>query len=82
MVGSFNEQPSKVFIQSFHEGLRRKLQGRYSEAIDRFQICLENQPSDDATHFALAQTYLLMGNLDLAEAHTLSAVKSDVDNLF
>ena len=82
MAGSFNEQPSKAFIQSFHEGLRRKLQGKYSEAIDRFQICLENQPSDDATHFALAQTYLLMGNLDLAEVHTLSAVKSDVDNLF
>ena len=82
VAGSFNEQPSKAFIQSFHEGLRRKLQGKYSEAIDRFQICLENQPSDDATHFALAQTYLLMGNLDLAEVHTLSAVKSDVDNLF
>ena len=79
---SFNEQPSKTFIQSFHEGLRLKLQGKYSEAIDRFQICLENEATDDATHFALAQTYLLMGNLDLAEVHTLSAVKADIDNLF
>ncbi len=76
------EQPSKVFIQSFHEGVRLKLQGKYNEAIDRFKICLENQPSDDATHFALAQTYLLVGNMELAEVHTLSAVKADIDNLF
>ena len=80
-VGS-TEQPSKVFVQSFHEGVRLKLQGNYSEAIDRFKICLENQPSDDATHFALAQTYLLLGDLQQAEAHTISAVQADRDNLF
>ena len=80
-VGSA-EQPSKVFVQSFHEGIRLKLQGNYSEAIDRFKLCLENQPSDDATHFALAQTYLLLGDLQQAEVHTISAVQADRDNLF
>ena len=80
-VGSA-EQPSKVFVQSFHEGIRLKLQGNYSEAIDRFKLCLENQPADDATHFALAQTYLLLGDLQQAEAHTISAVQADRDNLF
>lgn len=82
VAGGSVEQPSKVFVQSFHEGVRLKLQGNYSEAIDRFKICLENQPSDDATHFALAQTYLLLGDLQQAEAHTLSAVQADRDNLF
>ena len=82
IAGETSEQRSKVFIQSFHEGVRLKLQGNYNEAIDRFKICLENQPSDDATHFALAQTYLLLGDLEQAEAHTLSAVQADRDNLF
>jgi tetratricopeptide (TPR) repeat protein len=79
---SSTNQPSKAFIQSFHEGVRLKLQGNYNEAIDRFKTCLENQPSDDATHFALAQTYLLLGDLQQAEAHTFSAVQSDRNNLF
>ena len=82
IAGETSEQRSKVFVQSFHEGVRLKLQGNYNEAIDRFKICLENQPSDDATHFALAQTYLFLGDLVQAEAHTLSAVQADRDNLF
>ena len=76
------EQPSKGFIQSFHEGIRFKLQGNYNEAIDRFKICLKERPLDDATHFALAQTYLLLGKIKEAEIHTISAVNGDKDNLF
>ena len=75
-------QTSNEFIQSFHEGVRLKLKGNYSEAIDRFKACLEKQPLDDASHFALAQTYLLVGNLKLAEVHTLSALEADKNNLF
>ena len=75
-------QTSNEFIQSFHEGVRLKLKGNYYEAIDRFKACLEKQPLDDASHFALAQTYLLVGNLKLAEVHTLSALEADKNNLF
>ena len=76
------QQTSNEFIQSFHEGVRLKLKGNYYEAIDRFKACLEKQPLDDASHFALAQTYLLVGNLKLAEVHTLSALEADKNNLF
>ena len=77
-----NAVSSKAFIQSFHEGIRLKIQGNYPEALDRFQKCLSYSPSDDATHFALAQTYLLVGDLKMAEKHTVSAVQSDQTNLF
>lgn len=82
ITGDSNKHPSKVFIQSFHEGVRLKLQGNYNEAIYRFKRCLENQPSDDAAHFALAQTYLIIGDFQQAEKHTISAVQADRDNLF
>ena len=77
-----NAVSSKAFIQSFHDGIRLKIQGNYLEALDRFQKCLSYSPSDDATHFALAQTYLLVGDLKMAEKHTVSAVQSDQTNLF
>ena len=81
-IASPIQQRSNEFIQSFHEGVRLKLKGNYYEAIDRFKACIEKQPLDDASHFALAQTYLLVGDLKLAEVHTLSALEADKNNLF
>lgn len=82
IVQNNNTENTKLFIQSFHEGIRLKLQGNYVEAIDRFDKCLTLDPLDDATHFALAQTYLFIGDLKLAEKHTLLAVQYDKTNLF
>ena len=66
-----------AYIQSFHEGVRLKLNGQDQEAIDKFNACLVIDAKDDAAHFALAQIYLNQENLDQAAFHTLKA--SDID---
>ena len=74
IIDNDSSQKSKAFITAFHEGLRLKLQGNYFKAIERFEFCLQEEPLDDASHFAMAQTFLLMGDLAQAETHTISAV--------
>jgi tetratricopeptide (TPR) repeat protein len=66
-----------AYINSFHEGVRFKLNGQDQEAIDKFKACLVIDEKDDAAHFALAQIYLNQENLDQATFHTLKA--SDID---
>lgn len=82
IVKNLSSTNSRIFIKTFHEGLRLKLKGDYLEAIERFKECLEKEPTDDAAHFALAQTYLQIGDLQSAEIHTVSAVEYDRDNIF
>ena len=82
IIDNYSSQKSKAFITAFHEGLRLKLQGNYFKAIERFEFCLQEEPLDDASHFAMAQTFLLMGDLAQAETHTISAVELDKDNVF
>lgn len=82
IVKNLSSTNSRIFIKTFHEGLRLKLKGDYLEAIERFKECLEKEPTDDAVHFALAQTYLQIGDLQSAEIHTVSAVEYDRDNIF
>ena len=82
IIDNDNSQKSKAFITAFHEGLRLKIQGNYFKAIERFELCLQEEPLDDASHFAMAQTFLLMGDLAQAETHTISAVELDKDNVF
>ncbi len=65
------------YINSFHEGVRFKLNGQDQEAIDKFNACLVIDEKDDAAHFALAQIYLNQEKLDQAAFHTLKA--SDID---
>ena len=66
-----------TYINSFHEGVRFKLNGQDQEAIDKFNACLVIDEKDDAAHFALAQIYLNQEKLDQAAFHTLKA--SDID---
>jgi len=50
---------SSTFIKNFHEGVRLKLNFELEPAIDKFNLCLKEDPMDDASHFALAQLYLM-----------------------
>jgi Tfp pilus assembly protein PilF len=74
IIDNDNSQKSKAFITAFHEGLRLKLQGNYNKAIERFEFCLQEEPRDDASHFAMAQTFLLLG--DLAQGRNLYDFRS------
>jgi tetratricopeptide (TPR) repeat protein len=69
-----------AYINSFHEGVRFKLNGQDQEAIDKFNACLVIDEKDDAAHFALAQIYLNQENLDQAAFHTLKASEIDPKN--
>ena len=82
IVDAQQTQKSKAFITAYHEGLRLKFKGNYLKAIERFEFCIKEEPLDDASHFAMAQTYLLLGDLVQAEKHTISAVDLDKDNVF
>jgi len=82
LVDAQQTSKSRAFITAYHEGLRLKLKGDYSKAIERFEFCIKEEPLDDASHFAIAQTYLLLGDLVQAEKHTISAVDLDKDNVF
>jgi tetratricopeptide (TPR) repeat protein len=69
-----------TYINSFHAGVRFKLNGQNQEAIDKFNACLLLDEKDDAAHFALAQIYLNQENLDQAAFHTLKASEIDSKN--
>jgi len=73
---------SAEYTKSFHEGLRLKLLGNYEEALDSFRRCIKEEPEDDASHFAMAQIYLMKGNVIEAKKHTIEAAIKDEDNIF
>lgn len=69
-----------AYIHTFHEGVRLKLNGQNQEAIAKFNSCLMRDEKDDASHFALAQIYLIENNLIQAAVHTKSASEIDPEN--
>lgn len=69
-----------AYIRSFHEGVRFKLNGQNQEAIDKFNACLLKDEQDDAAHFALAQIYLNLNDLEQASIHTKRASEIDPKN--
>jgi tetratricopeptide (TPR) repeat protein len=69
-----------AYIHAFHEGVRLKLNGQNQEAIDKFNACLLKDEQDDAAHFALAQIYLNLNNLEQASVHTKRASEIDPKN--
>jgi tetratricopeptide (TPR) repeat protein len=73
---------SSTFIKNFHEGVRLKLNFELEPAIDKFNLCLKEDPMDDASHFALAQLYLMKNDLQRAAIHTKQASDSDPANLY
>lgn len=73
---------SSNFIQDFHEGVRLKLNFEVDRAIEKFNLCLKEYPTDDAVNFALAQLYLMKNDLRRAALHTKQASESDPKNLY
>jgi tetratricopeptide (TPR) repeat protein len=73
---------SSNFIRDFHEGVRLKLNFEVDRAIEKFNLCLKEDPTDDAANFALAQLYLMKNDLRRAALHTKQASESDPKNLY
>ena len=73
---------SSTFIKNFHEGVRLKLNFEIDPSIDKFNLCLKEDPKDDASNFALAQLYLMKNDLQNAALHTKQASESDPENLY
>jgi tetratricopeptide (TPR) repeat protein len=73
---------SSSFIKNFHEGVRLKLNFDVDPAIDKFNLCLKEDPTDDAANFALAQLFLMKNDLQSAAKHTKLASESDPNNLY
>jgi tetratricopeptide (TPR) repeat protein len=73
---------SYSFINNFHEGVRLKLNFEIDPAIDKFNLCLKEDPADDASNFALAQLFLMKNDLQKASFHTKQASETDPKNLY
>ncbi len=73
---------SSTFIKNFHEGVRLKLNNEVSVAIEKFHACLKEEEDDDASHFALAQLYLMKNDLQNAAIHTKKASEIDPKNQY
>ena len=71
---------SASYISNFHAGVRHKLNGELAQAISKFSNCLNEDPIDDAVHYALSQIYSVKDELQLALIHTKEALKIDPSN--
>jgi len=71
---------SASYISNFHAGVRHKLNGELAQAISKFTTCLNEDPIDDAVHYALSQIYSGKDELQLALIHTKEALKIDPSN--
>lgn len=70
------------FKATFHQGVRNYIIGNNAKAILDFEACVKLNPSDDAIHFALAQLYLMEGQLEIASIHSELAAKLDPKNSY
>lgn len=73
---------SANFIKNFHEGVRLKHSGEINAAIEKFNLCLKEDINDDASHFGIAQLYLMKDDLANAAIHTKKASELDPKNTF
>jgi tetratricopeptide (TPR) repeat protein len=71
---------SASYISNFHAGVRHKLNGELAQAISKFTTCLNEDPNDDAVHYALSQIYMEKDEFKLALIHTKQALKIDPTN--
>jgi len=71
---------SPTYISSFHAGVRHKLNGEITQAISKFNTCLNDDKNDDAVHYALYQIYSEQDELQLALIHIKWALKIDPSN--
>lgn len=70
----------KEYIQNFHLGMRLKMSGQIDEAIKTLYKASFLEEKEDAPHFALAQCFLIKGDLQNASMHTVKAAELDPKN--
>ncbi len=68
------------YIEAFHQGVRLKTQGRYDEALEKFNACLEMRQDDDAVYYALSQIYLIKNDFENSSKSIQKAAELDPDN--
>lgn len=77
---SSNVGLKKEYTQNFHLGIRLKMSGQIDEAIKTLYKASILEEKEDAPHFALAQCFLIKGDLQNASMHTLRAAELDPKN--
>jgi pentatricopeptide repeat protein len=90
VLGSCKTSPNKTTPMStvnkqqslFHQGVRNYITGNNKKAILDFEACIKTNALDDASHFALAQLYLIESQLDQAAYHSEIAAKLDPNNSY
>ncbi|WP_107039502.1 tetratricopeptide repeat protein [Brumimicrobium mesophilum] len=69
------------YIEQFHQAIREKISGNYSEAKKRFNACLEIKQDDDAVYFGLAEIAKVENNFSAALENFQKAYDLDPSNL-
>lgn len=68
------------YIEQFHQAIREKMSGNYTEAKKLFQACLEKKPNDDAVYFGLAEIAKAENNVPVAMDNFQKAYDIDKTN--
>lgn len=68
------------YIELFHQAVREKMSGNYSEAKKLFQSCLEIKQDDDAVYFGLAEIAKAENNISAALENFQKAFDIDKTN--
>lgn len=71
---------SYPYIEAFHQGVRLKTQGRFDEALLKFNECLRIRQDDDAVYYALSQIYLIKDDYVKSSEAIRKAAELDPDN--
>lgn len=71
---------SYPYIEAFHQGVRLKTQGRYDEALVKFNECLTMRQDDDAVYYALSQIYLIKEDYEKSSESIQKAAELDPEN--
>jgi tetratricopeptide (TPR) repeat protein len=79
---TLSEKEQLDFSFLFHEAIKDKLLGNYSQAQNKLQQAIRINPRSDAAHFELSRVYLQNGNADLARMSAELAVKFNPENIW
>lgn len=81
-VHELDEKSKLEFEYSFIEGVRCKITGNYTEAVNWFKNCLKIFPSSPAVKFELADLLLMYKNVDEALQLARAAVAGNSNNIW
>lgn len=68
------------YMEQFHQAVREKMSGNYSEAKKLFQACLAIKQDDDAVYFGLAEIAKAENNISVALENFQKAYNIDKEN--